>query len=111
MVFDGYPPPAQDIPYGNNLLCMFSRSEEADAIIKKIVEDSVSPKNIVVVSDDKEVRLTSSFLHAQVWSVERFIRVKKNNSLAAGSNPAGADFKLSYSNIQKINAELKKKWL
>lgn len=111
MVFDGYPPPAQDIPYGNNLLCMFSRSEEADVIIKKIVEDSVSPKNIVVVSDDKEVRLTSSFLHAQAWSVEKFIRVKKNNSLLANSNPAGDDFKLSYSNIQKINAELKKKWL
>ena len=79
LVFDGYPPPAEDIPRQNGLLCMFSRTQEADALIKKIVQDSASPKNIVVVSDDKEVQLTSRFLHAQICNVEKFICGKKNS--------------------------------
>jgi len=90
---------------------MFSRAQEADELIKKIIEDSVSPKNIVVVSDDKEVRLTSRFLHAQICSVEAFICGKKDNKSAADAKLAAFDFKLSYAQMQKINAELRKKWL
>jgi len=111
LVFDGYPPHLEDIPRENGLICMFSRTKEADELIKKIVEDSVSPKNIVVVSDDKEVQLSSRFLHAQVCSVEKFICGKKDTQSQALIKEVGLDFKLSYAKIQKINAELKKKWL
>ena len=111
LVFDGYPPRAEDIPNGNGLLCMFSRTKEADELIKKIVQDSSFPKNIVVVSDDKEVQLTSRFLHAQICNVEEFICGKKNNKAAIDVKLAVGDFKLSYAKMQKINAELKKKWL
>ena len=111
LVFDGYGPPLEDIPRQDGLLCMFSRAQEADELIKKIVQDSASPKNIVVVSDDKEVRLTSRFLHAQICNVEEFICGKKNNKAAIDVKLAVGDFKLSYAKMQKINAELKKKWL
>ncbi|MCX5669138.1 MAG: NYN domain-containing protein [Candidatus Omnitrophica bacterium] len=111
LVFDGYPPPADDIPRENGLLCMFSRNQEADELIKKIVQDSASPKNIVVVSDDKEVQLTSRFLHAGICNVGEFIYGKKDNQSAADLKLAAVDFKLSYAKMEKINVELRKKWL
>ena len=111
LVFDGYPPPADDIPREHGLLCMFSRTQEADELIKKIVQDSTSPKNIVVVSDDKEVQLTSRFLHAQICSVGEFICGKEDNKSVTALKLAAVDFKLSYAKMEKINAELRKKWL
>ena len=111
LVFDGYPPRSDDIPRENGLFCMFSRMKEADELIKEIVQDSASPKNIVVVSDDKEVQLTSRFLHAQICNVEEFIGGKKDNKSATDAKLAAVDFKLSYAQMQKINAELKKRWL
>lgn len=111
LVFDGYPPRSEDIPRENGLLCLFSRRKEADELIKKIIEDSVSPRNIIVVSDDKEVQLTSRFLHAQTCNVGEFVCGKKNNKLATDAELAAVDFKLSYAQMQKINSELKKKWL
>jgi len=111
LVFDGYPPPQEDIPRQDGLLCMFSRAQEADALIKKIVQESVSPKNIVVVSDDKEVRLTSRFFHAQICDIEEFICGKQGNKSKALVWPETVDFKLGYAKMEKINAELRKKWL
>jgi len=111
LVFDGYPPPAEEIPDQNGLLCVFSRSQEADELIKRMIEDSAAPKNIIVVSDDKEVRLSSRFLQAQICGVEEFICGKKNSRMAINAKLAADDFKLGYAKMQKINAELKKKWL
>ena len=111
LVFDGYPPALEDIPRQNGLLCMFSRARQADELIKEVIQDSASPKNIIVVSDDKEVRLTSRFLHAQICNVGDFIRGKKDNKTATDAQLAAADFKLSYAKMEKINAELRQKWL
>jgi hypothetical protein len=110
LVFDGFPPRSEDIPRQDGLLCVFSRRQEADELIRKIIEDSVSPKNIVVVSDDKEVRLTSRFLQAQVCGVEEFICGKKDNRPPGRPKADAVDFKLSYAKMQKINAELRKRW-
>lgn len=110
LVFDGYPPAFEDIPRDNNLFCIFSRAKEADELIKKILEASSFPKNIVVVSDDKEVQLTTKFLRAQIRSVKEFI-CGKENSKTIGAKLGEVDFKLSYAKMQKINAELRKKWL
>ena len=111
LVFDGYPPPPEDVPHHDNLLCMFSRSQEADKLIKNIIENSASPKNIVVVSDDKQVQLSSRFLHAQICNVGEFVYGKKGKKLAMNAKFAAVDPKLSYVKMQKINAELREKWL
>jgi len=111
LVFDGYPPPVGDIPEENNLVCIFSRAKEADELIKKIIEELSSPKNIIVVSDDREVQLTSRFLQARVCNVGEFICGKQVNKSATDAQLAEVDFKLSYAKMQKINAELKKIWL
>ena len=111
LVFDGYPPSVEDIPSQNGLLCMFSCAQEADELIKRIVQDSASPKNIVVVSDDKQVQLTSRFLHAQICSVEEFICGKNKRKAVTDAKLAAADFKLGYLKMEEINVELRKKWL
>ena len=48
LVFDGYPPSLDELPCQNGLLCLFSRTQEADELIKEIVQNSASPKSIVV---------------------------------------------------------------
>jgi len=111
LVFDGYPPSRQDIPRQEGLRCLFSGDLEADELIKRIVEESASPKNIVVVSDDKEIQLTTRFLHAQVCSVNNFIGARKQKRFPAGSKMPADDFTLSFAKAEKINAELKKRWL
>lgn len=111
LVFDGYPPAGEEIPKEVGLTCVFSRTIEADELIKKIVENSVSPGNIIVVSDDKEVRVMSGFLRARVSGVEEFICGKKNKKPACAKVSDSDDLKLNYSAMQKINTELKKKWL
>ena len=80
-------------------------------LIKNIIQESASPRNIIVVSDDKEVQLTSRFLHAQTCSVKEFICGKQDNKTATAAKLAEVDFKLSYAKMQKINEELKKRWL
>ena len=110
LVFDGFPPYGQDVPGEAGLACVFSRKIEADEVIKRIVEESVSPGEIIVVSDDKEVQLMSRLLHARVCGVEEFICGKKNK-VTSITRSDSIDPKLTYSAMQKINAELKKKWL
>ena len=111
LVFDGYPPQNQDLPENDGLTCMFSRKIEADELIKKIVEESGSVRNIIVISDDKQVQLASRLLHAQVCGVEEFICGKKDKRIARVEKVDANGAELTYSAMQKINAELKKRWL
>lgn len=111
LVFDGYPPAGREIPKEAGLACLFSQNKEADELIKKIVEGSAQPRNIIVVTDDKEVRLISRSLHARVCSVVEFICGKENKPASCAKASDEANSKLSYSAMQKINAELKKRWL
>ena len=84
---------------------------EADELIKRIVETSAQPKNIIVISDDKQVQLMSRLLRARICGVEEFICGKKSNKFVSSAKLDAADFKLSYSKMQKIDAEMKKRWL
>ncbi len=111
LVFDGYPAPAQEIPEEEGLLWIYSRKIDADEKIKKLIEESANPRNIIVVSDDRGVQLSARLLHAQVSGVKEFICGKKNNKRVPIIRLDSLDPKLTYSQMQKINAELKEKWL
>jgi len=111
IVFDGYcnPEEFQGISsYDPRIKIIFSRKISADDRIKEMIEDSPNPKNIVVVSDDKEIRSLAKVSGAQSQAVEDFIQ------------PPGQPRKpledllkaeLNFSQIHKINEELKKIWL
>ncbi len=111
LVFDGYPPGGEKMPEDDGLVCLFSRMIEADELIKKIVEESGQPRNIVVVSDDKGVQTAVRFLNAQICAVEEFICGKKSVREQALARQDSEEYKISHSSMQKINAELRKKWL
>lgn len=111
LVFDGYPAANYQIPEEDNLTCIFSHNLEADELIKRWVERSVNPKTVVVVSDDKQVRMMAQILHAEVCAVDEFIGVKHCKSHGALGQSTPEEAKLNYSQMHKINDELRKKWL
>ncbi len=110
IVFDGYPLSGEIPPQERGMICVFSRMLEADEIIKKLIEASGERKNIIVVSDDKEVQLAAKLLHARVCPVQEFICGKKRSNFSLSQDSSNDD-ELSYSKKQQINAELKEKWL
>ncbi|MDD5281969.1 MAG: NYN domain-containing protein [Candidatus Omnitrophica bacterium] len=111
IVFDGYPPHGEKMPEDESLVCVFSRMIEADEVIKRLVEKSGQPKNIIVVSDDKGIQSAVRSLRGRVSTVEEFICGKESLKTFDSALREKYESKISYSKMQAINAELKKKWL
>jgi len=111
IVFDGYPPHGEKMPEDESLVCVFSRMIEADEVIKRLVERSGQPKNIIVVSDDKGIQSAVRSLRGRVSTVEEFICGKESLKTFDSALREKYESKISYSKMQAINAELKKKWL
>ncbi len=109
VVFDGYPRTAQlrDTP-GDYLEIIFSRRETADCVIKRLLENSASAKNIIVVSDDKEIKIFTRLIGARSWGVEDFI-CRKDRLSRTQNIPLKPE--LTYTQMHKINQELRKIWL
>lgn len=108
VVFDGYPKVSGQNLAETDIDVIFSREEAADARIKRLVQTSKNPKNIVVVSDDREIIFFVKSIGCRSMGVEEFI------------NPEGKPQRkkeelikpeLNYSQISKINQELKALWL
>lgn len=108
VVFDGYPKISAQNLEETDINVVFSREETADARIKRMVETSKNPKNIVVVSDDREIIFFVKSIGSRSISVEEFINPeekpqRKKEDLIKPE--------LNYSQISKINQELKALWL
>lgn len=106
IVFDGYPPSGETSAQG---CVVFSRKISADEKIKMLIEERGARKNIVVVSDDKEIRSAAASLGARRMSVDDFIG-HKSTSAGKGQKQEGAP-ELTYTQMHKINEELKRIWL
>ena len=89
-------------------MVIFSRAESADERIKKLVELIPNPKNVVVVSDDKEIRLFAKSCRAELESVEEFLSFQDKLTRLKNGIP---EIELTYTQMHKINEELKKLWL
>jgi len=107
LVFDGYG--GLPLERGNvGVEVIFSREETADNYIKRLLEASGNPKNILVVSDDKEVRFYAKDAGAGPLSVDEFVMPKPK---AKDKYDSDLKAELTYSEVDKINRELKKIWL
>jgi hypothetical protein len=107
IVFDGYSGDfsLRDLEFE----VIFSCDSSADERIKKMMESSPSPKSLVVVSDDRQIRDFSRICGVASWGIEEFL-----NPPGKKESPRKGDSvkeKLSYSAEHKINEELKKLWL
>ncbi len=110
LVFDGYPPVGEVFPQDNQVLFLFSRKISADEKIEKLIAESADRKNIVVVTDDRQVQFSARSMHANVCAVAKFSGQKTARRSFEESGDV-METKVSFTNMQKINAELKEKWL
>ncbi len=107
IVFDGYP--KANSADGSNPRLIFSRKISADEKIKRIVEESADRKNLVVVSDDRELQIMVKACGARCMAVEEFIATKTRPQSLKSHETLKPE--LSFTEIHKINQELRKIWL
>lgn len=114
IVFDGYPSLEDSRALGDSdpaVKVVFSRRESADEKIERIVEASVNPKNIIVVSDDRQVQFVVKSLNASSIGVEEFITRPEKSKKKRENDNDGLEMKVSYTQMHNINQELRKLWL
>lgn len=109
LVFDGFPQgPSNNSGYGE-VSVIFSRKISADEKIKKIVEGSLNRKNIIVVSNDKEIKFAVNSLGACSMQIEEFVGKKEKNHKPPKKESLKDE--LNYSQKHNINEELMRIWL
>jgi predicted RNA-binding protein with PIN domain len=109
IVFDGYCDVEGLNEFDPGINVVFSCDESADERIKKILAGARNPKELVVISDDREIAsFTKDFMAAHM-GIEQFINSKRNKYRVCG--PDLGDLKLSNTQMYEINKELRKKWL
>ncbi|MCG2712635.1 MAG: NYN domain-containing protein [Candidatus Omnitrophica bacterium] len=91
---------------------IFSRSESADDVIKRMIEKTSNPSQYVVVSDDKAVAFYCRSIGAKWLGVKDFIantglkkRLRKKSSYEHESKELAEDI------ADKITADLTKLWV
>lgn len=95
-------------PIQSSIEVKFSCPESADDEIKRLVERSKTPKQIIVVSDDRELTFYVRSLGAAILSASDFLLKCR---LLTDKPKYKPNVELSYSEMEKINEELRKKWL
>ena len=110
VVFDGYPPSGQSPVAERGMEIIFARGVSADEKIKTMVERSANPKNIFVVSDDKEIRFMIKALGAASLTIDDFINQGKDPNCAAKADDS-SELKLRISEMEQVNKEFRKLWL
>lgn len=103
VVFDGHPPSTGSRLGDTDIEVIFSRDEEADERIKKLLEKSSNPRNITVVTDDKQIIFAVRAIGGRPVTIEEFMASKKRNLPPA--------VELTYTQMHQINQELKQIWL
>ncbi len=107
VIFDGYPPYSPFTYEHSNFEVIFSCDITADQKIKDILEKSEDTKNVVVVSNDKEICFFARQCRAQAKGVEDFLKKPENKVSQADKSQSS----LTYTQAHNINEELRKKWL
>ena len=111
IVFDG----SEDVfgfPAGSVFEVRFSRGQNADEEIKALVETSSHPKNIVVVTDDKELARAVRSRGAKIMATDEFLNKRPKEKKGRGGL-SEADLKAELNIVQResITEELRKIWL
>jgi len=110
VIFDGYADLGINDTSFNNIKVVFSRKESADQRIKRLVEKFSNPKNVVVVSDDKEIVFFVKSIGAKTMPVEEFL--KPEDFTGKRSNDSDTiKPELGFSAKESINRELRDLWL
>jgi len=120
IVFDGDP----DIFSGMKSTAatiVFSQGESADDKIRRIVAEADRPKNIVVVTDDRDIQYAVGALSAKAISVSQFLSkgqpagkrkpIAQKNTKQAKKVSSESEKYISKTDESNITSELGKIWL
>jgi len=94
VVFDGHPPGeiATDI---KNVHVTFSYDREADTIIKSFIERSKNPRNLIVVSDDTEIKNFARVHSCTILSVAAFLKkINESGNTGESEKPSVDDLSI-----------------
>ena len=99
----------------SSIRILFSKGESADEAIKRMVNDSANPRQVVVVTNDKAIKFSSRFLGAKVISASEFLNQdqgKRSKVLKQRGQGDAALMKIELTHQQQeaINQELKEIW-
>ena len=92
---------------------IFSKGESADEVIKRMVQDSSRPRQIIVVSDDKGIVYLTNSLGAKAVSPAEFLREEQKprpEKQYTKTRPEPLKIELSYQQQEEINRELRRIW-
>ena len=112
IVFDGQPG-MYGVPTVSQVRVVFTEHESADDLIISRVQDSKNKKEIVVVTDDRQLLLYVRNLGAGVMSVKEFTSksIQNVSQTAKPGKPAEKTKVISSSFEHMVNQELEQLWL
>ncbi|HPQ81857.1 MAG TPA: NYN domain-containing protein [bacterium] len=106
VVFDGYP--AENADHERLFEVIFSKNRTADDAIREYLEKSLHPKQVVVVSDDREVRDFARSFGARPMKNEEFLQRDAKHAKHARRRAEGNEKKIEHA--EEITEELEKIW-
>ena len=74
IVFDGFPD-SRDAQIESDIAIIYSRKISADDLIRKLLEEYANKKNIVVVSNDREIQDFVKLCGAIVMGIEKLMEI------------------------------------
>jgi predicted RNA-binding protein with PIN domain len=116
IVFDGSDEFNLNLNRQNPIKVIFSKGESADETIKRVVDNSNNPKQLVVVTNDKSIIFFTRSLGAKTMSVDEFLKSRQRNPGRRMLNQSleksieSAKIELTYQQRAAINQELRKIW-
>jgi predicted RNA-binding protein with PIN domain len=92
---------------------VFSKGQSADDLIKKIVEQYPLKKSLVIISDDKDIKLYVRALGAGILSVKEFTKglLKRSKQASTKTSQEISGKYISLTQQDKINKEMERIWI
>jgi predicted RNA-binding protein with PIN domain len=109
VVFDGF---SDGFTYDDtSFTVLFSGEGTADERIKRIIAAEANPRALVIVSDDREIRDYAKIHGVGSVSVDNFLLKDIRRRVRAAKDDDSAKPGISSVNIDRINRELRSRWL
>lgn len=110
VVFDGNKGFSKNINLVKEIEVVFTADESADDWIKRAIKNSKSSRNLIIITDDKEIVFFAKIYSIQAMSIDDFFKkIYQQNKDSKKDDLIKAE--LSYGEIKEINEELKRIWL
>ncbi|MCU0666927.1 MAG: NYN domain-containing protein [Candidatus Omnitrophica bacterium] len=109
VVWDGFAPSQMSRDLYSGVIFVFSSDISADDKIRNMLEEAENTKNIIVVSDDKQVQASARLFKARYQRIEEFLKPAAK-AFRQKRDGASLSDKLTHAQQCQINKELLNLW-